>query len=115
MHLRRSRSIGLAEAHRQHVLTAAAMNLGRISNRLAGTPRKRTRQSAFIRLGSASRGLTTAPAVSEPGQSHARWANRGASGVRDGFAGLAAAILPAAGGKPVDAWLMDAACAGKAR
>ncbi len=50
MHLRRSRYIGLAKTHLQHMLTAAAMNLGRISNWLAGTPRERTRQSAFIRL-----------------------------------------------------------------
>ncbi len=50
MHLRRSRYIGLAKTHLQHVLTAAATNLGRLSNRLAGTPREQTRQSAFIRL-----------------------------------------------------------------
>ena len=50
MHLRRSRYVGLAKTHLQHVLTAAAINLGRISNWLAGTPRERTRQSAFIRL-----------------------------------------------------------------
>ena len=50
MHLRRSRYTGLAKTHLQHVLTAAAMNLGRISNWLAGTPRERTRQSAFSRL-----------------------------------------------------------------
>ena len=50
LHLRRSRYIGLAKTHLQHVLTAAAINLGRISNWLAGTPRERTRQSAFVRL-----------------------------------------------------------------
>lgn len=50
MHLRKSRYIGLAKTHLQHVLTAAALNLGRISNWLAGTPRERTRQSAFVRL-----------------------------------------------------------------
>ena len=50
MHLRRSRYIGLAKTHLQHVLTAAAINLGRISNWLAGAPRERTRQSAFVRL-----------------------------------------------------------------
>ncbi len=48
-HLRRSRYVGLAKTHLQHVLTAAAINLNRISNWLAGTPRERTRQSAFIR------------------------------------------------------------------
>ncbi len=50
MHLRRSRYIGLAKTHLQHVLTAAAINHGRIGNWLAGTQRDRTRQSAFIRL-----------------------------------------------------------------
>ena len=50
LHLRRSRYIGRAKTHLQHVLTAAALNLGRISNWLAGTPRERTRQSAFVRL-----------------------------------------------------------------
>ena len=50
MHLRRSRYIGLAKTHLQHVLTAAATNLGRLSNWLAGTPRERTRPSAFVRL-----------------------------------------------------------------
>lgn len=50
LHLRRSRYIGFAKTHLQHVLTAAAINLGRISNWLVGTPRERTRQSAFSRL-----------------------------------------------------------------
>lgn len=50
MHLRRSRYIGLAKTHLQHVLTAAAINLGRLGAWFAGTPRERTRQSAFIRL-----------------------------------------------------------------
>jgi len=50
MHLRRSRYIGLAKTHLQHVLTAAAINLSRINDWLSGTPRARTRQSTFIRL-----------------------------------------------------------------
>ena len=50
MHLRRSRYVGLAKTHLQHVLTAAAMNLSRLGCWLAGTPRERTRQSAFTRL-----------------------------------------------------------------
>ena len=50
MHLRRSRYIGLAKTHLQHVLTAAATNLGRLSDWLAGTSREQTRQSAFVRL-----------------------------------------------------------------
>lgn len=50
MHLRRSRYIGLAKTHPRHVLTAAAINLARLGGWLAGTPRERTRQSAFVRL-----------------------------------------------------------------
>ena len=49
MHLRRSRYVGLAKTHLQHVLTAAATNLGRLSDWLAGTSREQTRQSAFVR------------------------------------------------------------------
>jgi hypothetical protein len=48
--LRRSRYIGLAKTHLQHVLTAAAMNLTRIAAWLGGTPLARTRQSAFTKL-----------------------------------------------------------------
>lgn len=50
LHLRRSRYIGLAKTHLQHVLTAAAMNLIRLGAWLASTPLARTRQSAFTRL-----------------------------------------------------------------
>ena len=50
LHLRRSRYIGLAKTHLQHVLTAAAMNLTRIAAWLGGTPLARTRQSAFTKL-----------------------------------------------------------------
>jgi transposase len=50
MHLRRSRYIGLAKTHLQHVLTAAAINLARLGAWLAGEPLARTRQSAFVRL-----------------------------------------------------------------
>jgi len=50
MHLRRARYVGLAKTHLQHVLTAAAMNLSRLGSWLAGTPRARTRQPAFVRL-----------------------------------------------------------------
>ncbi|WP_262032552.1 IS1182 family transposase [Microvirga sp. Mcv34] len=49
LHLRRSRYIGLAKTHLQHVLTAA-MNLIRIAAWHGGTPLARTRQSAFTRL-----------------------------------------------------------------
>jgi hypothetical protein len=50
LHLRRSRDIGLAKTHLQHVLTAAAMNLIRLGAWFAGTPFARTRQSAFTKL-----------------------------------------------------------------
>jgi len=50
LHLRRSRYIGLAKTHLQHILTAAAMNLIRIAAWLGGTPLARTRQSAFTKL-----------------------------------------------------------------
>jgi IS5 family transposase len=50
MHLRRSRYIGLAKTHLQHLLIAAAANLARLGAWLAGTPLARTRQSAFVRL-----------------------------------------------------------------
>jgi transposase len=48
--LRRSRYIGLARTHLQHVLTATAMNFVRVSLWLSETPRAKTRQSAFQRL-----------------------------------------------------------------
>jgi transposase len=50
LHLRRSRYIGLAKTHLQHVLTAAAMNLIRLGAWLGGTPLARTRQLAFTKL-----------------------------------------------------------------
>jgi transposase len=48
--LRRSRYAGEAKTHLQHVATAAAMNVLRISDWLAEKPRERTRKSAFARL-----------------------------------------------------------------
>jgi transposase len=48
--LRRTRSIGEAKAHRQHVATAAAINVARITDWLAERPREVTRASAFARL-----------------------------------------------------------------
>jgi hypothetical protein len=50
LHPRRSRYIGLAKTHLQHVLTPAAMNLIQISAWFAGTPLAQTRQSAFTKL-----------------------------------------------------------------
>jgi transposase len=48
--LRRTRYIGLAKTHLGHILTAVAVNLLRIGAWLAGTPRAKTRQSAFATL-----------------------------------------------------------------
>jgi transposase len=48
--LRRCRSIGLAKARLQHVATAAAINVYRISDWLGGVPRAATRTSRFVRL-----------------------------------------------------------------
>ncbi|WP_246777027.1 transposase [Microvirga sp. VF16] len=44
LHLRRSRYVGRAKTHVQHVLTAAAMNLIRIGAWLSGAALARTRQ-----------------------------------------------------------------------
>jgi transposase len=48
--LRRTRYIGQARTHLQHVVTAVAINLVRLMAWLCGTPRARTRQSRFARL-----------------------------------------------------------------
>src|SRR5262245_3975047 len=48
--LRRCRYIGLAKARLQHVATAAAINVYRISDWLGDVPRAATRTSAFARL-----------------------------------------------------------------
>jgi transposase len=48
--LRRSRYIGLARTHLQHLLTAAAMNFVRVGLWLTQTPRAKTRLSAFQKL-----------------------------------------------------------------
>ena len=48
--LRRCRYIGLAKAHLQHVITAAAMNLSRLAAWLAEVPAAKTRVSRFARL-----------------------------------------------------------------
>ena len=48
--LRRSRYIGLAKTHLQHVVTAAAINLVRVAEWFAGTPVARTRVSRFAAL-----------------------------------------------------------------
>ena len=48
--LRRCRYIGLAKARLQHVATAAAINVYRLSDWLSGVPRSATRTSCFVRL-----------------------------------------------------------------
>jgi len=48
--LRRSRYIGLAKTHLQHILTAAAINLTRVSDWLQEKPRSHTRTSHFAAL-----------------------------------------------------------------
>jgi hypothetical protein len=48
--LRRSRYIGLARTHLQHLMTAAAMNVVRMLHWLAEIPKATTRASPFVRL-----------------------------------------------------------------
>lgn len=48
--LRRTRYIGEAKTHQQHVLIAAAINVVRMSNWLMGKPLAKTRTSAFQKL-----------------------------------------------------------------
>ena len=48
--MRRSRYAGLTKTHLQHVFTATALNFLRVGQWLLGTPRARTRESAFVRL-----------------------------------------------------------------
>jgi transposase len=47
--LRRSRYVGEAKTHLQHLLTGTALNFIRVGAWLMGTPRARTRESAFVR------------------------------------------------------------------
>jgi transposase len=47
--LRRSRYIGMGKTHLQRLATAAAINLKRVSDWLAGGDREKTRRSAFAR------------------------------------------------------------------
>ena len=48
--LRRSRYIGQAKIHLQHVITATAINVVRVASWLEGIPRAKTRRSAFAAL-----------------------------------------------------------------
>ena len=50
LHLRRSRYIGLAKTHLQHIISAAAINLVRIGNWVNGIPTAQTRCSWFAAL-----------------------------------------------------------------
>lgn len=52
--MRRTRYIGLAKTHLQHLLTAAAMNVVRLANWLDGIPRAKTRTSRFEALNPAT-------------------------------------------------------------
>jgi transposase len=51
--MRRTRYRGLGKVHLQHLMTAAAMNLMRVLDWLAGNERSKTRISAFARLAAA--------------------------------------------------------------
>jgi transposase len=53
--LRQARYIGLARTHLQHIATAAALNVVRMGEWLAGTPHAKTRCSPFARLKEAFR------------------------------------------------------------
>jgi hypothetical protein len=48
--LRRSRYVGHAKTHLQHILSAAAINLRRFGAWAVDTPRARTRTPAFVKL-----------------------------------------------------------------
>jgi transposase len=48
--LRQCRYVGAVKAHLQDLLTATALNLLRVGHWLLGTPRAKTRESAFLRL-----------------------------------------------------------------
>jgi DDE family transposase len=48
--LRRARSIGLAKAHLQHLITAVALNVVRLGEWWLGTPLAKTRRSPFAAL-----------------------------------------------------------------
>ena len=52
--VRRSRYVGKAKTHLQHVLSAAALNLLRVAEWWHETPQARTRRSAWVRLCAAS-------------------------------------------------------------
>ncbi len=48
--MRRTRYIGVAKTHLQHLATAAAINIERVADWLAGVDREQTRRSAFTRV-----------------------------------------------------------------
>jgi transposase len=52
--LRRSRYVGFAKTHLQHILTAVALNICRVADWLADHPRAATRTPAFVRLAMAT-------------------------------------------------------------
>ena len=48
--MRRSRYLGRAKTHLQHLATTAAINIERVADWLAGVDREQTRRSAFTRV-----------------------------------------------------------------
>jgi hypothetical protein len=48
--MRRSRYIGKAKSHLQHLAAAAAINLERVADWFAGVDREKTRTAAFARV-----------------------------------------------------------------
>jgi hypothetical protein len=48
--VRRSRYVGLARTHLQHLLTAVALNFLRLGEWLSGVRKPKTRRSPFARL-----------------------------------------------------------------
>ncbi|MDP9476178.1 MAG: hypothetical protein M3R38_10935 [Actinomycetota bacterium] len=48
--MRRSRYVGMAKTHLQHVVTAVVMNVVRLLAWFADVPKAQTRLSAFARL-----------------------------------------------------------------
>jgi transposase len=48
--IRRSKYVGLAKTHLQHLLSAASLNFVRVGEWLMGVPKATTRRSPFARL-----------------------------------------------------------------
>jgi hypothetical protein len=71
--LRRSRYVGEAKTHLQHVATGAAINVIRISNCLLEKPREQTRTFRLCKVdGTTDCGMTDLPTVSCAGEPNYR-------------------------------------------